>query len=305
MDEGSFKKVCIIGVGLIGGSLALALKKAGLCEHVIGLGRRLESLRKALELAVVDEIALLNPEGERETLSPREAISQADLIVLATPPSTIPAFFPLIAENAKDDCLVTDVGSVKRRIIQEAERVLPQRLCFIGGHPLAGMEKRGVDWSNADLFERTVYVLTPCLLSNPEGMKKMRALVVSIGAVPLILDAETHDYLLAYTSHFPHIVAFALSLLLQKAGEKNDRAYCLAASGFRSVTRIAKSPPDIWEEIFLENRENLLKIWEEWEEIMDDMKKRLIEGNMKEELEKAKRGREFLDEITLQEGKGI
>ncbi len=295
MDEDSFKSVCIVGVGLIGGSLGLALKKARLCEHIIGLGRRRESLLKALVKGAIDEF----------TLSPREAFSKADLIILATPPSTIPTFFPLIAREAKEGCLVTDVGSVKRRIIEESEKILPSHIIFVGGHPLAGMEKRGVEWAEADLFLNSIYVLTPCSRSTEEGMEKMKRLVYSIGAHPLIMDADRHDLLLAYTSHFPHLIAFALSLLLGRMREKEEKVSYLAASGFKTMTRIAGSPADMWEEIFKENKDNLLVVWKDWEEVMEEMKRRLGEGNLRDTLEKAREERERLDEIDLQKGKGI
>lgn len=292
MDEGSFKTVCIVGVGLIGGSLGLALKKARLCERIIGLGRREESLGKALARGAIDEF----------TLSPRSAFAQADLILLATPPSTIPSFFPLIGEEGKEGCLVSDVGSVKRRIIKEAGELLPPHITFIGGHPLAGMEKRGVEWARADLFQNAIYILTPSPRSGEEGMMRMRRLVEAIGARPLIMDAQTHDRLLAYTSHFPHLVAFALSLLLKKAKEREEKVGHLVASGFRSITRIAKSPADIWEEIFLENRDNLLEVWRDWEEVMEELRKALEAGELKDKLEKAREERERLDEVSLQEG---
>jgi len=293
MDEGSFKTVCIVGVGLIGGSLGLALKRAGLCEQVIGLGRRRESLQKALEKGAVDQF----------TLSPQEAFSQADLIILATPPSTIPTFFPLIGEGGKKGCLVSDVGSVKGRIIKEAEKLLPPHISFIGGHPLAGREKRGVEWARADLFQDTIYILTPSSRSTEEGMGKMKRLVETIGGYPLIMEADRHDLLLAYTSHFPHILAFSLCLLLKRIRDKDERVEHLAASGFRSMTRIAKSAADMWEDILLENRDNLLKVWENWEEVMEEMKKGLEEGNLKEKLEEAREVREKLDEIALSEDK--
>lgn len=295
MDEGSFKTVCIAGVGLIGGSLGLALKKASLCRRIIGLGRRQESLQKALEKGAIDEFTLL----------PEEAFAKADLIVLATPPSSIPTFFPVIGKKAKEGCLVTDVGSVKKRILKEAEELLPPHIIFVGGHPLAGMEKKGAEWARADLFKDTIYVLSPCSRSTEEGMEKMKLLVSSIGALPLIIDGETHDLLLAYTSHFPHIIAFALSLLLRRIREREERVSCLTATGFKSITRIAKSPADMWEDIFIENKDNLLTAWKEWEEIMEELRKGLVEGNLREKLEEAREERERLDEIDLQKGKGI
>lgn len=295
MDEGSFKNICIVGVGLIGGSLGLAFKKAKLCERVIGLGRRYESLKKALERGAIDDF----------TLSPREAFSQADLIVLATPPSSIPSFFPIIGKEVKESCLVTDVGSVKRRIIKAAERLLPPHIAFVGGHPLAGMEKRGVEWAQADLFQKTIYILIPCSRSTKESIEKMKMVVSAIGACPFILDEETHDLLLAYTSHFPHIIAFALSLLLKRIREKEAVVSYLAAGGFKSITRIAKSPADMWEDIFLENIDNLLVVWKDWEEVMGELRRGLEEGNLRHKLEGAREEREKLDEIDLQKGKGI
>jgi len=288
MDEASFKTVSIVGVGLIGGSLALAIKKAKIAEKIIGLGRRMESLEKALQRGVIDF----------PTLSPEEAFSQADLIVLATTPATIPAFFPQIGRFAKEGCLVTDVGSVKRRIIEESVK-LPEHIVFVGGHPLAGMEKKGVEWADAELFKDSVYILTPSPRSTAEGMRKLSELVRAIGAKPLVMDAERHDLLLSYTSHFPHILAFALSLLFSRLCEREERARSLVAGGFKSMTRIAKSPADMWEEIFIENKDNLLKVWGEWERIMNEMMKGLEEGKLREILERAKEEREKLDEACL------
>ena len=232
------------------------------------------------------------------TLSPEEAFSEADLIVLATTPATIPAFFPQIGRFAKEGCLVADVASVKRRIVEESKK-LPEHIIFVGGHPLAGMEKKGVEWADAELFKDSIYILTPSPRSTEEGMRKLSELIRAIGAKPLIMDAEKHDLFLSYTSHFPHILAFALSLLLSKLCEKDEVARSLVAGGFKSMTRIAKSPADMWEEIFIENKDNLLKVWEEWEEVMEEMRKGLEEGNLKEKLEKAKREREKLDEACL------
>ncbi|MGB9877385.1 MAG: prephenate dehydrogenase [bacterium] len=288
MEEGSFQSVCIVGVGLIGGSLALALKKANLASRIIGLGRRKESLEKALERGAIDEA----------TLSPEDAFSQADLIVLATPPASIPSFFPIISRCAKKGCLVTDVASVKRRIVSSASN-LPPSIEFIGGHPLAGMEKKGVEWAEAELFKNSIYVLTPSPRSTKEGIGKLLGMVEAIGAKPLIMDAETHDLLLAYTSHFPHILAYALSLLFKKLRERREISRFLVAGGFKSMTRIAKSPPDMWEEIFLENKDNLFLVWEEWEKIMEEMRECLEEGRLREVLEEAKKEREKIDEAYM------
>ena len=288
MDEASFKTISIVGVGLIGGSLALAIKKAKIAERIIGLGRRMESLEKALQRGAIDFA----------TLSPEEAFSQADLIVLATTPATIPSFFPQIGRFAKEGCIVTDVGSVKRRIVEEAEK-LPEHIVFVGGHPLAGMEKKGVEWADAELFKNSIYILTPSPRSTEEGMEKLSEMVRTIGAKPLVMDAEKHDLLLSYTSHFPHILAFALSLLFGKLCEREEGARSLVAGGFKSMTRIAKSPADMWDEIFMENKDNILKVWEEWEEVMKEMRKGLVEGKLRDKLEKAKEEREKLDEARL------
>ncbi len=291
--EVPFENICIVGVGLIGGSLGLALKEAYPSCRIIGVGRQEASLRKALERKVVDEVSL----------SLQDVVDRVDLVVLATPPSAVPSFLSLIGEKGREGLVVSDVVSIKRKIIEEAERVLPHHIVFIGGHPLAGSEKRGVEHAQGEIFRNALYILVPSRLSTEEGMEKMKKLIRDIGAIPYVLSASEHDHLLAYTSHFPHVVAFCLSLLLKRGEGKDGRVGRLLAGGFKSTTRIAKSPPDLWMEILWENRDNLLPLFQEWEELVGDFKKALQESPemLLRLLTEAKEERERIDEVPLQE----
>jgi prephenate dehydrogenase len=245
---GMLDKLVIFGVGLIGGSLALALKRAGAVRHVVGVGRGGENLRKALELGVVDQA---------ET-NAAHAIMNAEIIVLATSVAQIPAVMAAIAPHLSKNVIITDVGSTKSDVINNARQQLPQHLTrFIAGHPIAGAEKSGVTAARADLFVSKNVVLTPIAETDPQALEKIRQLWQTAGAKVSEMSAAAHDGIFAAVSHLPHLLAFAL---VDEIASRPNAAqlFDFAASGFRDFTRIAGSSPEMWRDISLANRDALL-----------------------------------------------
>lgn len=250
-----FENVTIIGVGLIGGSLARALKRGGLCNHVTGCGRTEASLRRAAELGVIDDY---------ET-DVRAAVAQAGLVVLATPLSSTETLLRELAPALQPDAVITDVGSAKGAVVAAAERVLGAHLPrFIPGHPIAGTEQSGVEHSFAELFDDHLVILTPLKDNDAAALRRVREMWQACGARVVSLDIDHHDQVLAATSHLPHLLAYALVECLAEM-EERDEIFRFAAGGFRDFTRIASSSPAMWHDICLANRDHLLQVLDEFE----------------------------------------
>jgi prephenate dehydrogenase len=239
-------RLAIAGVGLIGGSFALALRKAGIGLHIAGidLGR---SLATALEQGVIDEILPLE-----------EACSRADVIYLALPIRRILDLLPRVAPHCRRGCLVTDAGSTKTEIVRRAYTVLPAG-CFLGGHPMAGKETRGVTEADPDLFQGRPYLLTPQVPDQMESpaAKMLLAWIEATGATPLIVSPEQHDNAVALTSHLPQMLATALAGLLEQHPER-ERLLRAAGPGLHDSTRLALSPWGVWDDIIATNRDAIL-----------------------------------------------
>ncbi len=233
-----FKKVAIIGVGLIGGSLALALKKRGLAEKIVGFCRHKDNTDWALRHNVIDEGA--------QTL---DIVRGADCVVLAMPVETIISEAPRIAAVLEDECVVTDVGSTKGEIVMRLDGIFEH---FIGSHPLAGSEKRGVQHASADLFENSLCILTPTRHTDKESREVIRSMWHSVGARIELMTPVRHDSVVSAISHLPHAAAFALMNSIPEPYFKS------AAGGLKDTTRIAASDENLWCGIFLSNRTNLL-----------------------------------------------
>jgi len=250
-----FENVTIIGVGLIGGSLARALKRAGLCQRITGCGRSEGNLKRAVELGVIDDYSI----------DPPQAAADADLVVLATPLSTTENLLRELAPVLKADALITDVGSAKGSVVAAAARTLGEYLPrFIPGHPIAGTEQSGVEHSFAELFDEHVVILTPLPDSDAEAVERIRRMWKDCGARVITLDIEQHDRVLAATSHLPHLLAYALVDCLAKM-EEREEIFRFAAGGFRDFTRIASSSPAMWHDICLANRDRLLDVLDEFD----------------------------------------
>lgn len=242
------KKLVIFGVGLIGGSVALALKKAGYSAQIVGVGRSQESLQTALNLGVID-IATSNV---------AEAINDADMILIAAPVAQTPSILSAIKPHLSAQTIITDAGSTKSDVLQYAHDILGE--CshqFIGGHPIAGAEKSGVSAATADLFLGKNVVLTPTPQANIHAVSSVAKLWQDCGAKVSEMSAETHDSIFAAVSHLPHLLAFAL---VDEIASRTNAAqlFGFAASGFRDFTRIAGSHPEMWRDISLANKEALL-----------------------------------------------
>jgi len=243
--------VVILGLGLIGGSLARALRKSGFAKNFIGYGHRQPSLARGLELGVIDEY----------TLDLDEAIDRADILVIATPTliasELLKKILPILAERAHSP-VITDVASVKGSLRDTAVEVLghmPAQLVL--AHPIAGSESSGVEASDADLFVAHRVILTPVEANNAEAVELIRAMWRSTGAEVLDMDVDEHDAVLAATSHLPHVLAYTLVDALAQS-EASEDIFRFAAGGFRDFTRIASSDPVMWRDISIANKSALL-----------------------------------------------
>jgi prephenate dehydrogenase len=245
-----FETVSIVGVGLLGGSLGLALRDRQRARRVIAVARRHETVDQALKLGAADE----------GFTDPREGVKEADLVVLCTPVLTMPALVEQIAPALKAGAVVTDVGSTKSVLCRELPRLLRTGTSFVGGHPMAGSERTGVEAARADLFVDATYLLTPTVETPAGVVDHLEVWVRGLGARPVRLDPEAHDRAVAGISHLPHVVAAALvSAVASGAGTDRETLKCLIAGGFKSTTRIAASSPEMWRDICLTNREALLE----------------------------------------------
>ena len=242
-----FRKITIIGVGLLGGSIGLAVKRRRLAREVAGFVRRRASLKDCEKAGAVDFA----------TTDLLAAVSNADLVILCTPLSQMRPRVVEMLSALKRGAIVTDVGSVKTSVVRELESLVAKAGAhFVGSHPMAGAEKTGVLEARADLFENAVCVVTPAKKSNVAAVRKVEAFWKSLGARTLRLAPEQHDALVSHSSHLPHIVAAALAnLVLAPARPEFQSALC--ANGFRDTTRIASGSPEMWRDIALANRKNL------------------------------------------------
>jgi prephenate dehydrogenase len=248
------KKIVIFGVGLIGGSVALALKKAGSAIHIVGVGRSQTSLNEALDLGVIDAICI----PDENQINLQMALEDADLVLIAAPVAQTKAILQSIQPHLNEDTVITDAGSTKGDVLKVAREVLGAKFSqFVGGHPIAGAEKSGVAAAKSDLFLGKNIVLTPALETNIHVVRRASDLWRVCGANVSEMPAETHDSIFAAVSHLPHLLAFAL--VDDIASRPNaEQLFSFAASGFRDFTRIAGSSPEMWRDISLANKPALL-----------------------------------------------
>jgi len=280
MEDG-FKTVSIIGVGLIGGSISLALKEKGLVNKIIGYGRNEERLKLALKRGIVDEI----------TTSLQEA-SLSDLVVLATPLGVFEKIVYDLAKFIKKGTVVIDVGSVKEWVVDRIEKILPSEVHFVGTHPIAGSDKTGFEYARADLFQGAKVIITPTEKTNKAALEKVSNLWKKVGANVEFMSAKEHDRVYALMSHLPHLISFCM---VNTVGEIDKNLIKYAGSGFKSFTRIAKSSPELWGDIFIMNSENILDYLSIFCEKIEEMKRLIKEeklDELKKCIEKAKNLRE-------------
>ena len=235
-------RVVIVGLGLMGGSLARALRERGACREVLAVTRREETVREAMRRGFI----------HWGTCDLTEGVGQTDLIVLATPVRTILELIPQVGTLAPAGCVLMDVGSTKARIV-EAMEALPSHLQAIGGHPMCGKEASGIEAAEADLYQGATFVLTPLQRTSPEALTLAQELVEAVGARPLVMNAERHDRLVAAVSHLPYLLSVGLVDTAEEVAAEDDLVWELAASGFRDTSRLAASDVTMMLDILLTN----------------------------------------------------
>ncbi len=277
-NTATINKLVIIGVGLIGGSFALALRKAGLVRHITGVGRSQQNMQCAVELGVIDEIASNIP----------SALHNADLVFLAMPVGQTARTLDKIAPYLQANTVITDAGSTKQDVIAAAHHHLPMqnRHHFVPGHPIAGAEHSGVRAAQADLYHNKHVILTPLPETRTEAVEQVRQLWQASGAQVSLMPAGEHDHVLAATSHLPHILAFTMMNHLSHSTPQPENMLRFAGSGFRDFTRIASSSPEMWRDICLANREALLKQIDAYQNELKALQE-MLRNNEGEALEQA------------------
>jgi len=258
-----FKQVTIVGLGLMGGSLGMAIKRHRLAKDVVGLSRSHLTIRRAKRHGAID----------RGTTNATRAVRDADVIVLATPVHTIVPYAQRLARRMRAGAILTDVGSTKAQIVRTLERTLPSHVAFVGTHPLTGSEQRGLVAAQHDLFDGALCVVTATKRTNRLALARIRRLWSALAHRVVVMDPKTHDRLLAAVSHLPHLVAFCL---VQTA---DHRALRVAPRSFLDATRVAKSDPGLWNEIFFSNRTALLAAMDRFDRQWRALRTQLLHGN--------------------------
>ncbi|POZ88420.1 MULTISPECIES: prephenate dehydrogenase/arogenate dehydrogenase family protein [Petrotoga] len=265
-----FDTAIIIGTGLIGTSLALAFKETKEISNIIGYDIDNDNLKVALNLGVIDEPAKISD------------ISKADLIIFATPVESINIILRDTIDLIKEDTVVTDVGSTKLKIMRLFDSFKNKKINFIGGHPLAGSERSGPLNAKSDLFKGKKYILIKSANCDQMYFNKFERLITKIEAIPIIIDAKTHDEILSVTSHLPQVISYYLVKTLMDLKEDNENYLKLVGTGFKDTTRLSKSDPLMWIDIFKQNKNNILTAIENFEKELKVFKKNLIEDKYNE-----------------------
>ncbi len=286
-----FKQVAIVGVGLIGGSLGLVLKRQAMADTVVGIGRRIENLTTAVALGAIDRFVLDAEEGIRDS----------DLVILATPVDSYERHLKAWSASLTPGTIVSDVGSVKGALVEQVERLVPEHVHFVGAHPIAGKEKTGVAASSLDLFRGARCIVTPTRRTQPDALQAIRGMWEAAGATVLSMDPFVHDQVLGAVSHLPHVAAFSLMTALGEIQEGTVPAPNLlryGGAGLRDTTRIAASSPEMWRDICLWNRDNLVTMIEVYERHLARFKRLLNAGDgasLEQTVERAKHLREQVE----------
>ena len=276
-----FQTVTIVGVGLIGGSIGMALRRAGLAERVIGVGRRQTSLRAARQAGAVDHT----------TIDLTKGAAEADLVIVCTPVDRIVEHVCQAAENCPEGTLLTDAGSTKGSIVAALDGQLARGCRFLGGHPLAGSEKAGAVNAKADLFEGKLAVLTPTAATRAEDYDTLERFWSGLGSVVVRMSADEHDRAMGMTSHLPHAVAVALASSLP------EECFRLTGTGFRDTSRLAAGDPALWKQVFALNRDYVVQALERFGRHLEALTTAIREDDpiaLEEILNRAKKIRDAL-----------
>jgi cyclohexadieny/prephenate dehydrogenase len=257
MSKVHFEKIALIGIGLIGGSIALEARKRGLAKEIVAATRRPETAAKANELKLADHCGI----------DLAAACDGADLVIICTPVGACGEAARTIAPRLKKGCIVSDVGSVKQAVIEAMQPHIPEGVHFVPAHPVAGTEHSGPEAALLDLFQGRFCILTPLPDSNTQAVDRLEAFWKGLGSEVNRLDPANHDRILAITSHLPHLIAYSIvGTADDLGGHLNSEVLKYAAGGFRDFTRIASSDPTMWRDVFLNNREAVLEVLQRFQE---------------------------------------
>ncbi len=264
-----FKNVTIIGVGLIGGSLAKALKAKNLADTITGAGRSKAPLEQAVRTGAIDRRAQGSAYG----------VEEADLVVLAAPVGAFEKIMREIGPHLKEGTIVTDVGSVKGNLIKLIETELPRGVHYVPAHPIAGREKSGVSEASENLFEGRRCILTPTSKTNKKALKAVHEMWRAIGSKVTVMDADLHDRVFAAVSHLPHVAAFAMMCAVAELNTGSEDYLEFSGAGFRDFTRIAASSPEMWKDICIMNGDNLIQMIDRYVFCLNRFKREIIAGD--------------------------
>ena len=265
-----WNKIAIIGIGLLGGSLGLAIRERGLAKSVYGYVRRQEVIEKCVASGIVNWAGC----------DLREVVNDADLIILCTPILQMKSLVEKMLPYIKQGAILTDVGSAKEKIVAELESMVQNSgAFFVGSHPMAGSEKTGFEYARADLFNNAICVVTPTQNLLRTTTDKVKNFWKSIGGRVIELSPEIHDVLVSRASHLPHLLAAQLVLYVLDSNYPEQQA-TLCATGFRDTTRIASGSPEMWRDIALVNKDNLIKTLDEFIRRLEQLKRTLDEGDV-------------------------
>ena len=258
-----FKKVCIIGCGLIGSSLARAIKKHNLSEKIVSSNRSDIVNKKVLELKIVDD----------SSSDTQKMVNDSDLIIIATPLSSYENVILKINNSLKNGMILTDVGSVKEGVISLVEKAIPKDVSWIPSHPIAGTEESGPEAGFLELFKNKWCILTPSKKAKEKDIKTLKLFWEKIGSKVDIMNSKQHDYILSITSHIPHLIAYNIvNTSMNIQDEKKSAIVKYSAGGLRDFTRIAASNPIMWRDIFIQNKTNTTKVIKKFISNLEDLK---------------------------------
>ena len=267
-----FKKVCIIGCGLIGSSIARGIKKNKLATKVVSSNRSNNTNKKVIRLKIVNE-------ASSDT---KKIVKGSDLIIIASPLSSYKNIILKIKSSLKNGAILTDVGSVKKKVISLIEKNIPKNVSWISSHPIAGTEESGPESGFSELFKNRWCILTPSKKSKSKDVKLLEKFWQKLGSKVDVMNTKQHDYILSITSHMPHLIAYNIVNTTLKIKKKKDRNIVkYSAGGLRDFTRIAASNPIMWRDIFIQNRENTSKMIDKFIENLKDLKKAIKSKNEK------------------------
>jgi len=259
-----FKKICIIGCGLIGSSLARAIKKNNLAEKIVSSNRSDAVNKKVIELKIVDD----------SSSDTKKMADGSDLVVIATPLSSYEDVISKIKNSLKNEVILTDVGSVKENIINLIEKNIPESISWIPSHPIAGTEESGPEAGFSELFQNRWCILTPSKKAKEKDINLLQTFWEKVGSKVDIMEAKQHDYILSITSHIPHLIAYNIvNTSLNIQDEKESTIVKYSAGGLRDFTRIAASNPIMWRDVFIQNKKNTSKMVDKFIRNLEDLKK--------------------------------